>query len=410
MQVLVLHPSLCEVGGAEVLMVEQASLLASLGATVRIRTAVYDAGYWAERVGASSVEALAVKVPGRRPPKPPRSPSARGMRWLLSDVGEARVAMAHNYPTSAALGASGASALTVWYCHEPPRGLYPREASPYLAEHLERAPERDGPRYYRTSLHSWFGGLPLVGRRRASRLDEDRRGVCRLNAVWANSEFTRDNVRRIYGSVSADVVYPTVDFPGAAARSGVPREGLKVLALTRLHWVKNLDSLIDGFAAYRRRRDTRAELHLVGEGPARSALEGRVAGLGLNDAVRFHGFLDDAALAALSARCDVFACVPLDEPFGMVFPEAMTRGLLVLGPNHGGPFEILDAGKLGEIVDPLEPESIADGLARIAALSNVDADARRTAAAASVRQRFSRQATIERMTRLLARHGVELKG
>jgi glycosyltransferase involved in cell wall biosynthesis len=133
-----------------------------------------------------------------------------------------------------------------------------------------------------------------------------------------------------------------------------------------------------------------------------------VEALGLKEAVRFHGFLGDVELEALSACCDVFACVPLDEPFGMVFPEAMTRGLLVLGPNHGGPFEILDGGKLGEIVDPLDPEAIADGLARIGTLSNLDADARRSAAAASVRQRFSRRATLDRMTRLLGRHDVAL--
>jgi hypothetical protein len=106
MQVLVLHPSLCDVGGAEILMIEQAGMLANLGATVRIRTAAYDAGYWAPRIGSLSVEALAIKAPGRRPPKPPRSPSAPSVRWLLRDVGEARVAIAHNYPTSAALGAS----------------------------------------------------------------------------------------------------------------------------------------------------------------------------------------------------------------------------------------------------------------------------------------------------------------
>jgi glycosyltransferase involved in cell wall biosynthesis len=385
-------------------------MLEGLGSTVRLRTAVYDASYWSTRVGSLRVEALATKAPGRRPPKAPRSPTAASMRWLLQDVGNARLAIAHNYPTSAALGASGASAVKIWYCHEPPRGLYPREASPYLSEHLERAPERDGPRYYRTSLHSWFGGLPLVGRRRASRLDEDRRGVGGLNGVWANSEFTRDNVRRVYGSVSTDVVYPTVDFPGSVGRSGVPKDGLKILALTRLQWVKNLDTLIDGFAMFRARRDQRAELHLVGEGPTRSSLEARVARLGLNGAVRFHGFVGETELDALSARCDVFACVPLDEPFGMVFPEAMTRGLLVLGPNHGGPFEILDGGKFGEIVDPLDPSAVAEGLSRIGALSNADADSRRIAAALSVRQRFSRQATIERMKELLARHDVELDG
>ena len=401
--VVVLHPSLCAVGGAEVLMVEQARLLSSLGASVRIRTAAYDAAYWGERLGSIEVEALATgDAAGKR--RAPRSPSDRRVRWLLRGLDGAKIAIAHNYPTSSTLGASGASLTKIWYCHEPPRSLYPSEASPYLATNAERAPERDGPRYYRTSLNGWFGALPLVGRRRPARLDADRRGVRGLDAVWANSEFTRDNVRRIYGSVPIDVLYPTVEISAAARRSRSSGEGFGLLTLTRLHAVKNLDTLLEGFAAFRARRDPRAELHVVGDGPLRPLLERRVVTLRLHDAVTIHGFLGDSALEALSSRCDAFACLPLDEPFGMVFPEAMARGLLVLGPNHGGPLEILDGGRLGEVVDPLAPEAIAEGLARIAALSDADADARREAAATSVKKRFSRKATTDRMTELLRRH------
>ncbi|HEX6274491.1 MAG TPA: glycosyltransferase family 4 protein [Polyangiaceae bacterium] len=403
-ELVVLHPALCDVGGAEVLMVEQATLLAGIGASVRIRTAAYDSAYWSDRIGSLKVEALATGVQARRK-RTLRSPSDPRMTWLLRGLGGARVAIAHNYPTSSALGASGAPIAKIWYCHEPPRSLYPAEASPYLAANVGRAPERDGPRYYRTSLNGWFGGLPLIGRRRPARLAADRLGVSRLDAIWANSEFTRDNVRRIYGSVSVDVVYPTVEPPPVERRSGAARDGLRILTLTRLHAVKNLDTLIEGFAAFRRTQP-RAELHIVGDGPHKASLERLVAPLGLEGAVRIHGFLPDDDLAALSSSCDAFACVPLDEPFGMVFPESMARGLLVLGPNHGGPLEILDGGRLGEAVDPLDPEAVADGLFRIARLSNADADARREAAASSVKERFSRPATAERMKLLLARHGL----
>ena len=405
MQIVVLHPALGQVGGAEILMLEQAKLLTGLGATVRIRTAAYDPAYWSTRLGEVGVEALVTDA-ARKLPRGPRSPADRRMRWLLGNLQGAELAIAHNYPTSAALGASSASLSKIWYCHEPPRGLYPHEASPYLAENAERAPERDGPRYFRTSLNSWFGSLPVIGRRRPARLDADRKGVRALDAIWANSEFTRDNVRRIYGAVSAEVVYPTVEVPGAVARSGLSRDGLRVVTLTRLHSVKNLDTLLEGFAIFRGRDDRRAELHLVGDGPLRSSLEVRVERLGLNGIVHVHGFLPDRELESLYERSDAFACVPLDEPFGMVFPEAMARGLLVLGPNHGGPLEILDGGRLGEVVDPLLPLAIAEGLARIAALSNGDADRRRTAAALSV-ERFSRRLTSDRMKSLLARHDLK---
>ena len=407
MQVRVLHPSLCHVGGAEVLMVKQAALLASLGAAVRIRTFAYDSSRWSERVGGVPVDALRARVPGRKPPGVPRSPADRRVAWLLDDLEAADLAIAHNYPASAALGACKKSRLRVWYCHEPPRFLYPEEVSPFLHENAERAPSRHGPRYYRTSMKSWFGGLPLIGRRSRPKRELDRRGVRGLDAVWANSEYTRDNVRRVYGSLDVEVVYPTIDFPpDAVARTGLPREGLEILTLTRLEWVKNLDTLLEGFSRFRKRDDRRAQLHIVGEGPAGKALREQAVRLGIGEAVHLYGFLRDAEISKLMARCQLFACLPLDEPFGMVFPEAMAHGLLVLGPDHGGPLEILDGGRLGEVVDSLSPEAIADGLARLRGLSDADADRRRSAGALAARQRFAREATSARVTSLLEHHGV----
>jgi glycosyltransferase involved in cell wall biosynthesis len=407
MQIRILHPSLCHVGGAEILMVEQATLFSKLGASVRIRTFAYDAERWGDRVGSVPVEFMKARVPGRRPPSVPRSPGDRRMRWLLDELEAADLAIAHNYPASSALGAAPGPRARIWYCHEPPRFLYPDEVSPFLRENAARAPARHGPRYYETSMRSWFGGLPFVGRRSAPKKAADQQGVRGLDGIWANSEYTRDNVRRAYGSVNTDVVYPMVDFPKIeVGRAGLARGGLAILTLTRLEWVKNLDTLLDGFALFRRRDDPRAELHVVGEGAARSALELQVRELGIAGAVHFHGFLSDSAVAELSARCQLFACLPLDEPFGMVFPEAMGRGLLVLGPNHGGPLETLDGGRLGEAVDALDPEAVAEGFSRLAKLSDADADRRRSAALVAARQRFSREATAARVGALLERHGL----
>jgi glycosyltransferase involved in cell wall biosynthesis len=389
-------------------LVEQARLLSGLGAAVRIRTLSYESSRWRTLVGGVPVDALREHVSRRPPRNLPRSPSDARMTWLLDDLAGADLAIAHHYPASSALGAASGAGVRIWYCHEPPRGLYPSEVSPFLHANAERAPSRHGPRYYRKSMNSWFGGLPLIGRRRASRLEADRRGIRGLDAVWANSEFTRDNVRRVYGSLDVAVVYPTVAVaPNRASLGGSRRDGLKVLCLTRLEWVKNLDTLLEGFALFQRREDPHAELHVVGEGRAGKALRRQVARLGLGKAVELHGFLDEEAISELSARCDAFACLPLDEPFGMVFPEAMARGLLVLGPDHGGPLEILDGGRLGEIADPLSPEAIAEGLSRLRRLPDAEADRRRSAAALAARQRYSREATAAQVTSLLGRHGVK---
>ena len=388
-------------------MVEQARLLAGLGASVRIRTFAYDAERWAQRVGSIPVDFSKARIPGKRPPSVPRFPADRRMGFLLDDLASADLAIAHNYPASSALGAASKPRLRLWYCHEPPRFLYPDEVSPFLRQNAARAPSRHGPRYFRTSMKSWFGALPFVGRRSARRRAADRVGVRGLDAIWANSEYTRENVRQAYGSLDVEVLYPMVEFPNLPdRRGGLPRGGLGILTVTRLEWVKNLDTLLDGFALFRRRDDPRSELHVVGEGPARPALEELARQLGIADAVHFHGFLSDALVAELSSRCQLFACLPLDEPFGMVFPEAMGRGLLVLGPDHGGPLETLDGGRLGAVVDPLSPEAVADGLARLAKSSDTEVDRLRSAALDAARQRFSREATAKRMRSLLERYGM----
>ena len=81
----------------------------------------------------------------------------------------------------------------------------------------------------------------------------------------------------------------------------------------------------------------------------------------------------------------------MDEPFGMVYPEAAARGLLLIGPDHGGPMEILDGGRLGSTVDALSPAALVDVLCEIASLSSAEVDRRREAADRACRQRYARE-------------------
>ena len=402
-----LHRALDVVGGAEILLADQVRFLARAGADVRVRTLVYDPRNWDERLDTVPVDAWYRATSAERP-RLTRTLGRRRLGWLLRGLGECDVAFAHGYPLSAALGAASGP-VRIWHCLEAPRWLHPEASNPYLAEHSERAPLRHAPHHYRTSLASPVGAWPLVGRRRASRVAADRAGVLGLTAVWALSEYTRESVQRIYPSVSAEVLPPIVRFPEHVVKKApLARDGLRVLCATRLEWVKSLDTLIEGFARYRQRTDPHATLSIVGTGSALPALKELVVALGVASGVRFHGFLSDAELAELSAHSDVFACVPLDEPFGLVFPEAIARGLLVLGPNHGGPAEILEHGKYGEVVDPLEPDAIAGGFARIRRLSDADVERRRAEADAACRARYAADVVGARMLELLAGLGVTL--
>jgi glycosyltransferase involved in cell wall biosynthesis len=403
-----LHRALDVVGGAEILLADQARFLMQHGAAPRVRALVHAPAAWESRLGGVPVDAWRICGPGDPRPKLTRTLGDRRLAWLLAELERTDAAIAYSYPVSSALGSVKSRAARIWYCLEAPRWLYPEDANPYLAANVARAPDRHGPHRYRTSLNSPVGGLPFIGRRRPSRKAADRRGVSGLDAVWALSEYTRDSLGRIYPGVRADVIFPMVTFPERPARApGMSRDGLRVLSVTRLQWEKNLDTLLDGFAVYRR-SDPRATLDIVGTGPTLEPLRAMATTLGLTECVRFHGFLSDAALGELAARSDVFACLPLDEPFGLIFPEAIARGLLVLGPDHGGPVEILDGGRLGELVDPLDPQAIADGFSRLARLSDAEADARRELADAACRARFSPSVVGARLVELLRRHGLTL--
>jgi glycosyltransferase involved in cell wall biosynthesis len=112
--------------------------------------------------------------------------------------------------------------------------------------------------------------------------------------------------------------------------------------------------------------------------------------------------LDEDKLREVYAACDVFALLPFDEPFGMVFPEAAARGLLLIGPDHGGPFEILDGGRLGWVCDPFQPAAIAEALHRIRSLPDGEADERRSIADEACRARFSEAAIVPQLVRAFA--------
>jgi glycosyltransferase involved in cell wall biosynthesis len=209
-----------------------------------------------------------------------------------------------------------------------------------------------------------------------------------LDQIYAISEFARNNARQIYGRCQEEVVYPFVQFPKGGLRSGpIARNGLGVLVQTRLEVMKNVDSIIRGFAAYLS-NDPGAVLHVVGDGPQRPKLENLARELMPPHAFRVHGYLSSEDLREVYDRCDVFALLALDEPFGMVYPEAAARGLLVIGPNHGGPFEILEEGAIGHCIDPFEPAALVEALQEIRSLSTSEADGRRVAADRSCRARF----------------------
>jgi phosphatidylinositol alpha-1,6-mannosyltransferase len=153
------------------------------------------------------------------------------------------------------------------------------------------------------------------------------------------------------------------------APSSVPQ----LLTVTRLDEAyKHVDGLLE---AMQIAPLSSARLTIVGDGILRRALERIATGLGVTDRVSFTGRVDDETLQRLYRDSDLFVLPSTGEGFGLVYAEAMARGLPCIGAAGCGTEEAVVDGVTGRLVDQPTPTAIAAATAwaldqsRYAALS-----------------------------------------
>jgi glycosyltransferase involved in cell wall biosynthesis len=113
-------------------------------------------------------------------------------------------------------------------------------------------------------------------------------------------------------------------------------------------------------------------LDIAGRGPLEPALKSFARELGIEEAVRFLGFVSPVQRAIEDAAIVV---VPsLGEGFGMVALEAMERARPVIASAVGGLPEIVADGETGLVVPPADAEALAEAMVALAG------DLRRSAA------------------------------
>lgn len=116
---------------------------------------------------------------------------------------------------------------------------------------------------------------------------------------------------------------------------------------------KNVDRLIDAFV-----RLGEGSLVVAGSGPLEEELRSRAA-----PGVRFAGRLNRDEVASALRDADILCLPSIVEPFGQAALEALASGRPVVATRVGGPPEYLTEA-CGVLVDPLDVDSIANGLRR----------------------------------------------
>jgi glycosyltransferase involved in cell wall biosynthesis len=198
--------------------------------------------------------------------------------------------------------------------------------------------------------------------------------VRKSDGILAISEFVRGSL--IDAGVPADRIYsalnatdarefdPTLVKPGRLRSAlcigrDVPLVGIIARVMV---WKGQLD-LVEAFA---RVRDAVPDAMLAIIGNEDTMMGGdsygeevrrRIAELGLEDSVRWAGWVDD--MPSAFADMDV-VCVPSwEEPFGLVVTEAMAMRRPVVGYRSGALPEIVDEGLEGLLVPPRDMDALA---------------------------------------------------
>lgn len=230
--------------------------------------------------------------------------------------------------------------------------------------------------------------------RMSRRIAAEERSLEHASLIIASTQQEIDEQYALYDRDATErmvVIPPGVDL----GRFGPPRTGERygveqllapfltrpkkpmILAIQRGDERKNLSALVRAFGESEQLRELANLVLIVG---ARDAIETMPRGqrkvltdmLLLIDRYDLYGSVaypkrhrthEVPELYRLAAsRRGVFVNPALNEPFGLTLIEAAASGLPIVAPDDGGPREIVALCDNGVLIDPLDTQSIADGL------------------------------------------------
>lgn len=143
------------------------------------------------------------------------------------------------------------------------------------------------------------------------------------------------------------------------AHAGLPAEACLIGCVARLVPVKRHQDLVAAFAVVAAAHPD-ARLVLVGGGPLEEPIRLQVKRLGLDERVIFMGESRD--MERLLPLFDAFALASSTEGMSNAILEAMACGLPVVATRVGGNPELVEPGRTGYLVPPLQPGELARAL------------------------------------------------
>jgi len=153
--------------------------------------------------------------------------------------------------------------------------------------------------------------------------------------------------------------YHPVDKKAARQSLNLPVDSKIILNISRLYEEKGQKYLISAINDIV--KDTDGIIcYIGGTGPLKNDLEQQITSLNLQEYVKLAGFIPDEQMNLWMNACDLFVLPSLSESFGIVQLEALACGRPVVATRNGGSEEVVTSDKYGLLVEPADPEDLAE--------------------------------------------------
>jgi len=201
-------------------------------------------------------------------------------------------------------------------------------------------------------------------------------GVRRADAVFSISRYVTRTlldmgkpeaaIHTILNGIDPSKWDPSVDGAQLRRELGVPHDALVLASVSRLFSWKGQRELLRAFALVRselpivRILIVGADAQEVEGGSFTTELKALARSLGIEQDVIFTGPRSD--VPRVMAACDLFTMPSFEEPFGLVFLEAMAMKKPIVALDNGGTPEVVEHGLSGLLSAPQDIRGLASNI------------------------------------------------
>lgn len=240
--------------------------------------------------------------------------------------------------------------------------------------------------------------------------------------VVANSRYTEDLVRAVAPIAKVYCVPLAVDHSFFSKQNrqearenwNISPEKRVILTVARVNAYKGYETVFHALASITSKSRQQFVYLIAGKGPDVEMLREKARELGVDNIIRWLGFVPEEDLPSLYSTADLFVLLTREiktqqavEGFGLVYLEAQACGTPVVGTNTGGIPDAISHGEGGWLIDQDDAEALTALLRDL--VNNPDAFSEMGRIA---RERVEREFTwahyIQRLRRAIREGGIEL--